>query len=103
MLLQGKVYAKLPKEEWVEGEAPLALQRELEPSDQRDPDRLVPLLAEVVREGHSALVFCQGRKSCEMCARMVAEVLPEVRERWCQGEIPLCSGGCIWHAALVLW
>eukprot|EP00887_Chlorella_sp_A99_P004871 scaffold4.g4871.t1 len=76
-VFRGKVYARLPKEQWQEGEAPLELVRELAPSDKRDPDRLVPLLAEVVCEGHSALVFCQGRKSCETCARLVAELLAE--------------------------
>ena len=38
---QGKVYAKLPKQEWVEGEEPWAPLRDLPPSDRRDPDRLV--------------------------------------------------------------
>jgi hypothetical protein len=31
---------------------------------------------QVVREGHSVLIFCAGRRQCECTARMVADLLP---------------------------
>ena len=31
-------------------------------------DKLLPLVAEVVADGHSVLIFCGGRNACENCA-----------------------------------
>lgn len=45
-------------------------------SSARDPDRIVPLVAECVAEGGSVLVFCSSRKQCEKCASMLADLLP---------------------------
>ncbi len=59
-------------------EGPLVFERELPTvsNPKRDPDRLVPLIAEVVVQGHSALVFCATRKACETCAQLLMELLP---------------------------
>jgi replicative superfamily II helicase len=58
-------------------EAPVSLVRVLPASDPaRDPDRLVPLVAEAKQRGHSVLVFCATRLTCEACARLLAELLP---------------------------
>ena len=64
------------EEDW-----PLEKVRDLPSSASRDRDCLVPLIAEVTAEGHSVLVFCATRKSCETCADMVAELLPQVAPR----------------------
>lgn len=45
-------------------------------SSGRDPDRIVPLVAECVEEGGSILIFCSSRKQCEKCADMLADLLP---------------------------
>ncbi|GMH42021.1 hypothetical protein BSKO_09940 [Bryopsis sp. KO-2023] len=50
--------------------------RQLAQSHDRDRDRLVPLVAEAVSRKESVLVFCQSRKQCENCARMLCEFLP---------------------------
>ncbi|KAL3691255.1 hypothetical protein R1sor_004906 [Riccia sorocarpa] len=42
----------------------------------KDPDHVVELCHEVVREGHSVLVFCSSRKACETTAQHVAKYLP---------------------------
>lgn len=49
---------------------PFTVARNLEESFEhpRDKDRLLPLVAEVVAEGHSVLVFCAGRAQCKSCA-----------------------------------
>ena len=49
---------------------PFTVSRNLEGSYEhpRDKDRLLPLVAEVVAEGHSVLVFCAGRAQCKSCA-----------------------------------
>ncbi|GFR45397.1 hypothetical protein Agub_g6680, partial [Astrephomene gubernaculifera] len=56
---------------------PLVEERELPESSPKDPDRLVPLVAEVAREGHSTLVFCASRNACQGCAGLLAELLPQ--------------------------
>ena len=56
---------------------PLEEERELRLSDPRlDRDRLVPLVAEVVAAGHSALVFCATQRGAEACARLLTALLP---------------------------
>ncbi|CAK9217649.1 unnamed protein product [Sphagnum jensenii] len=42
----------------------------------KDPDHVVELCHEVVREGHSVLLFCSSRKGCETSARHIAKFLP---------------------------
>eukprot|EP00873_Tetraselmis_striata_P036620 jgi/Tetstr1/456884/TSEL_043555.t1 len=44
----------------------------------QDEDGLLRLVAEVVAEGHSVLVFCQSRQQCQSCATRMAAALPEV-------------------------
>ncbi|XP_038986198.1 helicase and polymerase-containing protein TEBICHI-like isoform X2 [Phoenix dactylifera] len=41
----------------------------------KDPDHIVELCNEVVREGHSVLLFCSSRKGCESTARHVSRFL----------------------------
>ena len=49
------------------GELPLMAERELPPPLPRDPDRLVPLVAEALRGGGgSVLVFCASRNQCQV-------------------------------------
>ncbi|KAL2622687.1 hypothetical protein R1flu_002892 [Riccia fluitans] len=42
----------------------------------KDPDHVVELCHEVVREGNSVLVFCSSRKACETTAQHIAKYLP---------------------------
>ena len=58
------------------GELLLEPQRQLPESDARDRDFLLPLLAEVVEEDGSVLVFCASRKQCQSCAELIADLLP---------------------------
>eukprot|EP00850_Spirogloea_muscicola_P005539 SM000025S08434 [mRNA] locus=s25:718080:729951:- [translate_table: standard] len=44
--------------------------------DGKDPDQLVELCHEVIRDGHSVLIFCSTRSHCESSARHVAKYLP---------------------------
>eukprot|EP00850_Spirogloea_muscicola_P023061 SM000326S12429 [mRNA] locus=s326:82656:94371:+ [translate_table: standard] len=44
--------------------------------DGKDPDQLVEICHEVVRDGHSVLIFCSTRSHCESSARHVAKFLP---------------------------
>lgn len=47
---------------------PLSESRQLPASHpKRDPDRLLPLVSEVVGQGHSVLVFCAGEYSRSRC------------------------------------
>ena len=65
---------------------PLQLERKLPPvtsspvDSKRDPDGLIPLISEVVSEGHSVLVFCATRRSCETTAALIAELLPSTHD-----------------------
>lgn len=61
---------------------PLQLERKLPPSSdpKRDPDRLIPLISEVTAEGHSVLVFCATRRSCETTAGLIADLLPPAQD-----------------------
>lgn len=54
----------------------LVEQRQLPPSVDMDRDHLLPLVSEVVSEGHSVLIFCAGRAACQSCAKMLAQHLP---------------------------
>ncbi|GIL55845.1 hypothetical protein Vafri_11347, partial [Volvox africanus] len=56
---------------------PLIEERDLPESSPKDPDRVVMLVAEVAREGHSTLVFCATRNACQGCAGLLAELLPK--------------------------
>ena len=56
----------------------MAPERELPGSVARDKDRILPLVAEVVAEGHSVLLFCAGRSPAEACASLIAEYLPQM-------------------------
>ncbi len=76
--------------------------RELPSSAPRDRDRLVPLIVEVTAEGHSVLVFCATRKSCETCADMVAELLHQVAPTG-ESEASSSSNAFAWVAWLVSW
>ena len=42
-----------------------------------DPEKLVYLCAETVSRGHSVLIFCPSRRSCETCCNSVASVLEQ--------------------------
>lgn len=42
-------------------------------AEARDPDLVVWLARETVRDGHSALIFCATRRACREVARQVAE------------------------------
>lgn len=48
------------------------------PTRTRDPDGLVPLVAECVSEGRGVLVFCATKDWCEKAAILLAEELPTV-------------------------
>jgi replicative superfamily II helicase len=52
--------------------------RELPGSIPCDKDRILPLVAEVVAEGHSVLLFCAGRSPAEACASLIAAHLPQL-------------------------
>ncbi|GLI65409.1 hypothetical protein VaNZ11_008967 [Volvox africanus] len=56
---------------------PLVEERDLPESSPKDPDRVVMLVAEVAREGHSTLVFCATRNACQGCAGLLADLLPK--------------------------
>ena len=94
-------------EEEEEAVPPLREARELGPTPDalRDADRLVPLVAEVVREGHSVLIFCCARRQCESVAKLLADLLPQVCAaaptlRWC----PVACAGALWPALCpALW
>ncbi|MEW5302206.1 MAG: hypothetical protein WDW36_005009 [Sanguina aurantia] len=88
-VFQGCVYKKLSRKEMgaaakpAEGAGlatacPLSELRQLSRLHSRDQDRLLPLISEVVEEGHSVLVFCAGRRACESCADLVAQLLAGV-------------------------
>ncbi|KAK9815292.1 hypothetical protein WJX72_001157 [[Myrmecia] bisecta] len=74
-VFSGVVYKKAAQPQ---DDCPLTRLRELGNSHARDRDRILPLIAEVVADGDSVLVFCAGRKQCQSCAELVAELLPEV-------------------------
>ncbi|KAJ7544985.1 hypothetical protein O6H91_09G101700 [Diphasiastrum complanatum] len=42
----------------------------------KDPEHIVELCHEVVRDGHSVLLFCSSRRACETSALHVAKYLP---------------------------
>jgi hypothetical protein len=51
--------------------------RQLQPSSaSKDPDQLVPLVAESVCAERSVLIFCAARSGCESCAGLLAAHLP---------------------------
>lgn len=58
------------------GEDKLIPVRQLVDSDARDRDLLLPLVAEVVTEAGSVLVFCASRKQCQSCAELLVDLLP---------------------------
>ncbi|BDA50034.1 DNA polymerase theta [Coccomyxa sp. Obi] len=70
-VFQGTVFTKAKA-----GELGLEPQRQLPESDVRDRDLLLPLVAEVVGEAGSVLVFCASRKQCQSCAELIADLLP---------------------------
>lgn len=69
------------------GQLCLERQRQLPESDARDRDFLLPLVAEVVGEARSVLVFCASRKQCQSCAELIADLLP--------AHVPPVSEVCI--------
>lgn len=44
----------------------------------RDRQCLLPLVVEVVAEGHSVLIFCVSRNACQTCAALVGDGLREM-------------------------
>ncbi|GAX85126.1 hypothetical protein CEUSTIGMA_g12546.t1 [Chlamydomonas eustigma] len=80
-------------------DTPLEEQRSLSVSDPDvDKDGLVALVAEVVAEGHSCLVFCGTRSGTEVCAAQLASQLPraqalEERRVALVEELMLATGG----------
>ena len=55
--------------------APVKQLRKLPASSTRDKDRLIPLIAETLREGGSVLVFCGGRAQSQSGAGLVVDML----------------------------
>ena len=49
--------------------------RKLPESSTRDKDRLIPLIAETLKEGGSVLVFCGGRAQTQSGATLVVDML----------------------------
>ena len=49
--------------------------RKLPESSERDKDRLIPLIAQTLREGGSVLVFCGGRAQTQSGAGLVVDML----------------------------
>uniref|UniRef100_A0A383VNY9 DNA-directed DNA polymerase n=1 Tax=Tetradesmus obliquus TaxID=3088 RepID=A0A383VNY9_TETOB len=71
----GTVYAKAGQTSGGGSDAndwPLVEQRRLPVQGKSDRDALLALVAEVVVESHSVLVFCAGRAAAQSCAAMLA-------------------------------
>ncbi|CAM6130031.1 unnamed protein product [Calypogeia fissa] len=58
----------------------------------KDPDHVVELCYEVVREGHSVLVFCGSRRACETSAIHIAKYLPLLYSQLRNGNTGLNDG-----------
>eukprot|EP00850_Spirogloea_muscicola_P019963 SM000203S06139 [mRNA] locus=s203:219205:230833:+ [translate_table: standard] len=69
-------YVKLGETIYDKKMKPMRVLRKRVTIDGKDPDQLVELCHEVIRDGHSVLTFCSTRSHCESSARHVAKYLP---------------------------